>query len=106
MRHVIRASLAAVTVTISTASAQTANDKIGQVTFPVSCNPAVQKPFECGVALLHSFWYLESGAGRAAELAGDRETAKSYYIRLVDVAVPADTQRPELAQARAFLGSK
>ena len=28
--------------------------------FPVSCAPAVQKPFERGVALLHSFWYEEA----------------------------------------------
>jgi hypothetical protein len=37
-----------------------AAEKIGQVTFPISCHPAVQKPFERAVALLHSFWYLES----------------------------------------------
>ena len=241
MRHLIGASLAIVTLLMtSTASAQTANDKIGQVSFPISCNTAVQKPFERAVALLHSFWYLESvkaftditqadpdcamgywgiamslwyqiwsppspanlkrgweavekakaaptktqrerdwvaaaeafykdgdkldhktralayekamaqvyarypqdreaiafllmdlgqpaqavreyeaslklapsrfkalhGAGRAAELAGDRETAKSYYVRLVAVAAPADAQRPELIQAKAFPGSK
>ena len=28
--------------------------------FPVSCAAAVQKPFERGVALLHSFWYEEA----------------------------------------------
>jgi hypothetical protein len=56
MRRLIGTSLAVVTLLmISTASAQTANDKIGQVSFPISCNPAVQKPFERGVALLHSF---------------------------------------------------
>lgn len=31
--------------------------QLGTVTFPVSCAPDVQKPFERGVALLHSFWY-------------------------------------------------
>jgi len=31
--------------------------QLGTVHFPVSCAPAVQKPFERGVALLHSFWY-------------------------------------------------
>jgi tetratricopeptide (TPR) repeat protein len=34
--------------------------QLGTVTFPVSCNPAVQKSFERGVALLHSFWYEEA----------------------------------------------
>jgi hypothetical protein len=36
------------------------SEKIGQVTFPISCAPAAQKPFERAVALLHSFWYLEA----------------------------------------------
>ena len=34
--------------------------QLGTVTFPVSCSPDVQKPFERGVALLHSFWYEEA----------------------------------------------
>jgi tetratricopeptide (TPR) repeat protein len=34
--------------------------QLGTVAFPVSCTPAVQKPFERGVALLHSFWYEEA----------------------------------------------
>jgi len=34
--------------------------QLGTVTFPVSCAPTVQKPFERGVALLHSFWYEEA----------------------------------------------
>jgi hypothetical protein len=34
--------------------------QLGTVTFPVSCAPFVQKPFERGVALLHSFWYEEA----------------------------------------------
>jgi tetratricopeptide (TPR) repeat protein len=34
--------------------------QLGTVSFPVSCDPAVQKPFERGVALLHSFWYEEA----------------------------------------------
>ena len=34
--------------------------QLGTVSFPVSCGPTVQKPFERGVALLHSFWYEEA----------------------------------------------
>jgi hypothetical protein len=34
--------------------------QLGSVTFPVSCAPNVQKPFERGIALLHSFWYDEA----------------------------------------------
>lgn len=35
-------------------------DQLGSVRFPVTCAAAVQKPFERGVALLHSFWYEEA----------------------------------------------
>jgi tetratricopeptide (TPR) repeat protein len=34
--------------------------QLGTVHFPVSCPASVQKPFERGVALLHSFWYEEA----------------------------------------------
>lgn len=35
-------------------------DQLGTLHFPVSCAASVQKPFERGVALLHSFWYEEA----------------------------------------------
>lgn len=34
--------------------------QLGTVHFPVSCSASVQKHFERGVALLHSFWYEEA----------------------------------------------
>ena len=34
--------------------------KVGTVEFPTSCDPAVQRDFERGVALLHSFFYEEA----------------------------------------------
>ncbi len=45
------------------------------------------------------------GAGRAAEAAGDRAQAMSYYKRLLDIAKEADTERPELVAARKFVGT-
>jgi tetratricopeptide repeat protein len=35
-------------------------EQLGTVHFPVSCAAAMQKPFERGIALLHSFWYEEA----------------------------------------------
>lgn len=35
-------------------------EQLGTVHFPVSCSPQMQKRFERGVALLHSFWYEEA----------------------------------------------
>ena len=40
-------------------SASTA-ERLGTVSFPVSCAPAVQARFTRGVALLHDFWYQEA----------------------------------------------
>ena len=34
--------------------------ELGTVQFPISCTESVQKSFERGVALLHSFWYGEA----------------------------------------------
>ena len=36
------------------------SEQLGTVHFPTSCTEAVQKGFERGVALLHSFWYEEA----------------------------------------------
>lgn len=39
-----------------------ANEKLGNISFPISCLPDSQKPFERGVALMHSFGYEEAEA--------------------------------------------
>jgi hypothetical protein len=44
-----------------------------------------------------------AGAARAAELAADRERARGFYAKLTALAATADTERPELAQAKAYL---
>jgi tetratricopeptide (TPR) repeat protein len=36
------------------------NERLGTVSFPVSCAPASQVAFNRGVALLHDFWYEEA----------------------------------------------
>jgi tetratricopeptide (TPR) repeat protein len=51
------------------------------------------------------FWGLY-GAARSAELAGDRTKARTYYAQLMTLADRADSKRPELAAARAFLAQQ
>jgi hypothetical protein len=46
------------------------------------------------------------GAARAAEAAGDRQKAETYYAKFVAVSAKADTDRPEIAQAKTFLAKK
>jgi tetratricopeptide (TPR) repeat protein len=45
------------------------------------------------------------GAARAAELAGDHETAYSHYRHYAELMAQASGERAELAEARRFLGS-
>ncbi|HOX94985.1 MAG TPA: hypothetical protein PKV09_09345 [Syntrophales bacterium] len=43
------------------------------------------------------------GAARAAELSGKREAARDYYKMLLALSAAHDTERPELARAKAYL---
>ena len=47
-----------------------------------------------------------AGAARAAERAGDRVQARSYYEKLVSLAGNADSARPDLIAARQYLAGK
>jgi tetratricopeptide (TPR) repeat protein len=47
-----------------------------------------------------------AGAARAAEAAGERTKAANYYAKLIELARNGDTQRPELAHARAYLAQR
>jgi tetratricopeptide (TPR) repeat protein len=43
------------------------------------------------------------GAARAADAAGDRQKAAGYFERFVTLTKSADSMRPEIARAKAFL---
>src|SRR6266704_686300 len=83
-RRTALATIAAMTALVvaawvATLSAQTAGERIGQVSFPTSCGAAVQKPFERGVALLHSFWYIEAAKAFTAVTQADPDCAIAYW---------------------------
>ena len=46
------------------------------------------------------------GAARAAAQSGDMAKAKTYYEKLVVLSQKADTERPEIKEAKAFLSKK
>jgi tetratricopeptide (TPR) repeat protein len=46
------------------------------------------------------------GAGRAAEVAGDRPKATGYYEKVIALTKNADTARPEVGRAKAFVGQR
>jgi tetratricopeptide (TPR) repeat protein len=54
-------------------------ENLGTVSFPTSCAPSVQKPFERGVALLHSFWFDEAFKQFQSVAAQDPQCAIAYW---------------------------
>jgi hypothetical protein len=53
--------------------------KVGTVEFPTSCDPSVQKEFERGVALLHSFFYSEARRVFTLVAEKDPDCAMAYW---------------------------
>jgi tetratricopeptide (TPR) repeat protein len=54
-------------------------EKLGTVSFAVSCAPAVRAPFNRGVALLHDFWYDEAQRQFTRIAARDPACAMAYW---------------------------
>ncbi len=61
------------------ARADTPAERLGTVSFPVSCAPASQVPFNRGVALLHDFWYEEAESQFHALLKTDPACAMAHW---------------------------
>jgi len=53
--------------------------RVGNVTFATSCNPAVQQDFNRGVALLHSFWFSAAIDSFTAVAAKDPGCAMAHW---------------------------
>src|SRR6266542_2073844 len=56
-----------------------APEKLGTVTFPTTCKPAVQKEFERGIALLHSFAYSSAGSSFRNVAGKDPNCAMAHW---------------------------
>ena len=86
-----------------------APEKLGKVSFPISCTPAVQEQFDRGVALLHSFAYTaaEDAFQGVAELdprcaMAHWGMAMAYFRQLWEPAVvPATTSTAQREIQRA-----
>lgn len=46
------------------------------------------------------------GAAKAAQRSGDLEKARTHYVKLLALCGNADTERPELAEAKKYLAQK
>src|SRR3954451_23246776 len=54
-------------------------EKLGTVSFPISCSPAVQGQFNRGVALLHSFAYKPAEVAFRGMAEHDRACAMAHW---------------------------
>ena len=70
-------------------------EKLGTVPFPISCSAEVQKSFELGVALLHSYWYEEAEKQFKEVAAKDPACAMAYWGRAMTLHRPAYSQPSE-----------
>ena len=61
------------------AAAPSAEEKLGTVSFTVSCSPAVRSQFNRGIALLHDFWYEEARPQFEKILKADPSCAMAHW---------------------------
>ena len=61
------------------ATGATAQEKVGTVSFPTSCAPAVQADFDRAVAMLHSFWFPASTKALNAVAQGDPACGMAHW---------------------------
>jgi tetratricopeptide (TPR) repeat protein len=64
------------------------NEKLGKVSFPITCAGGAQSEFERGVALLHSFWYEEAEKSFNQMAASDATCAMAYWGQAMSIYRP------------------
>src|SRR5437879_2738749 len=79
---------------------------LGELLLQQGQAPAALREFEAAIKENPNRYRGLYGAARAAEMAGDRPKAVGYYEKLVALASKADTTRPEIARAKAFIGTR
>jgi len=65
-----------------------AGEKLGMVSFPISCSPREQHSVERGIALLHSFWFDEAQKQFAEALQKDPTCAMTYWAEAMGLYRP------------------
>lgn len=80
--------------------AQHQHDQLGSVTFPTSCQPAVQSQFERGVAMLHSYWFSYAGKTFQSVLEQDPSCTMAYWGLAMDLLGNTLSSPPTAAAAK------
>ena len=80
-----------------------AREQLGELLLELKQPAAALAAFEVGLRNTPNRFNALYGAARAATLAGNRQKAASYNRQLVALCRYADSERPELNEAKAFL---
>jgi hypothetical protein len=88
---------------VTPGSIQPAREMLAELLLDLTQPAAALKEFEASSRTDANRLHGLAGAARAAELAGDRAKARTYYTQLVELTMTADSERPEIVQAKAFL---
>ena len=88
---------------VTPGSIQPAREMLGELLLELNQPAQALVEFEASQRTDPNRFHGLAGAGRAAELAGDKDRAQKYYGELVALARTADSERPEIKQAKAYL---
>lgn len=80
-----------------------AREQLGELLLELKQPSAALTEFETSLRTAPERFNGLYGAARAATLASDQKKARSYYQKLLTVTRQADTRRPEIDEAKAFL---
>lgn len=80
-----------------------AREQLGELLLELKQPSAALTEFETSLRTAPERFNGLYGAARAATLASDQKKARNYYSKLLTLTRQADTQRPEIAEAKAFL---
>jgi len=80
-----------------------AREQVGELLLELKQPLAALQEFETSLRSAPNRFNGLYGAARAAQLAADQKKAKTYYEKLIVLCRQADSIRPEIAEAKAFL---
>jgi Tfp pilus assembly protein PilF len=88
---------------VTPAPIQPARELLGEMLLEVGDPARALKEFEGSHRIEPNRFRGLYGAAKAAQASGDHEKARHYYTKLVSLCERADTERPEIKEAKAYL---
>jgi tetratricopeptide (TPR) repeat protein len=80
-------------------------EMLGEMLLTVGQPADALREFEASLRAAPNRYRSVAGAAKAAESIGDRQAARAWHERLLQLTADADTERPEMAAARTFVAN-